>query len=54
MGKVIGSQEGTTSNIGGLTELPSVYYVVNGLSDEESQYWSKSNINEPNLLWEEE
>ena len=32
--------------------MPSVYEVVNGLNNGESQYWSKSNVNEPQLLWE--
>jgi len=34
--------------------MPTVYNVVNGLSNGDSEYWSKSNLNAPKLLWEEE
>lgn len=30
----------------------TIYYVVNGNSNEESQYWLSSNLDEPKLLWE--
>ena len=33
-------------------DMPTVYNVVNGLSDEESAYWSSTNVNAPKLLWE--
>ena len=32
--------------------MPTVYNVVNGLSDEESTYWSNTDVNAPELLWE--
>ena len=32
--------------------IPTVYNVMNGLSDDKSLYWSITNVNEPKLLWE--
>ena len=32
--------------------MTTVYNVVNGLSDEESTYWSNTDVNAPELLWE--
>lgn len=55
VGKFIGISLKTSitdfENVGVLTN--TLYYVVNGNSNENSQYWSNSNVNEPNLLWEE-
>ncbi len=56
LGKVIGFNNAGSayiSNLGVLTNMTTVYKVVNGLNDGTSSYWSKSNINQPSLLWEE-
>lgn len=34
--------------------MPTVYKVVNGLNEGESDYWSDSDVNLPKLLWEEQ
>lgn len=54
LGKIIGNQatNAVESNNGTLDEMPTVYYVVNGLSNEKSDYWSNTNLDEPKLLWE--
>lgn len=52
LGKIIGINEGEETNNGVLDEMPSVYYVVNGLCNEKSRYWSNSNLEQPKLLWE--
>lgn len=55
LGKIIGYNVAGSSNVtsvGVLSSMPTVYQVVNGLNEGESQYWSKSNENEPQLLWE--
>lgn len=57
-GKIMGYNESTDTaeeNNKVLTSMPTVYYVVNGLSDEEGQYWKKdnNNLNSPILKWEE-
>ncbi len=51
-GRIVGRQLGNVTNVDILQEMPNVYYVVNGLTDEKSKYWSKDNVNEPKLLWE--
>ena len=54
-GKIIGVNYNSNSadeNNGTLDEMPTVYYVVNGLSDGKSEYWSNSNPDQPKLLWE--
>lgn len=33
-------------------DMPTVYNVVNGLSDEKSAYWRNDDVNAPRLLWE--
>jgi len=57
LGKIIGYAYSTSTTYvtgnGILTTMPTVYNVVNGLSDADSQYWSKSDLNAPKLLWEE-
>ena len=57
LGKIVGMNSASSeniSNVNGLSSMPTVYNVVNGLSDGESSYWSYSNLNEPKLLWEKE
>ena len=57
LGKIVGmnsASSGNISNVNALSSMPTVYNVVNGLSDGESSYWSYSNLNEPKLLWEKE
>lgn len=57
-GRLIGNCYDTNTpyieNIWNYTEeyIPTVYNVINGLSDAESAYWSSTNVNEPELLWE--
>ena len=54
LGKILGNLPNnvTEENNDVLDEMPTVYYVVNGLSDGESEYWSNSNLDQPKLLWE--
>jgi len=56
VGQIIGETASTDTtyvdDIGVLTAMPTVYHVVNGMSDGDSQYWSKTNVNQPKLLWE--
>ena len=58
LGKIIGNAYSTSTTYvdgnGILTEMPTVYYVVNTLNSGESEYWSNSNLNEPKLKWENE
>lgn len=58
LGKFIGQAYSKNStyvnNVGVLETMPTVYNVVNGLSDEKSSYWSNTNLNEPKLLWEKQ
>lgn len=49
---LIGSKLGSTSNIGVLENMPTVYNVVNSLDDGDSQYWQKNDLNSPKLEWE--
>lgn len=57
VGKIIGNAYSTkttyVNNTDILTNMPTVYKVVNKLNDNESDYWSNINLNEPKLLWEE-
>lgn len=53
--KIVGNNLAGSSNVtdvGALSNMPTVYNVINGLSDSSSQYWSKSDLNSPKLLWE--
>ena len=56
IGKIIGqhSSNATYQNIGTLTasNMPTVYKVVNGLKDGNSEIWSNSDANAPKLKWE--
>lgn len=54
LGKIIGknSTGSIEENNGILDEMPTVYYVVNGLNDGKSEYWSNANPDQPKLLWE--
>ena len=57
-GKLIGYAYDTNTpyieNVYNETEeyMPTVYNVVNGLSDDASAYWSDADVNAPTLLWE--
>ena len=54
LGKLVGDAFGTgvTSNVSSLSSVPTIYNVVNNLSDEESKYWLETNKIEPQLIWE--
>lgn len=49
---LIGSSLGSINRIGILENMPTVYNVVNGLDDGDSQYWQKNDLNLPKLKWE--
>lgn len=49
-GKFIGYPSKNIDSVGILTN--TLYYVINGNNNGESQYWSNSNLDEPKLLWE--
>lgn len=59
-GKIYGAKSGTVTacaNVTGTVANPTVYYVVNGFSDAESQFWSNTNysneyLQTPKLKWE--
>lgn len=61
IGKYVGNADSSDTNyISGNIEITNgveditdtVYYIVNGMSDAESEYWSKNNLAEPTLKWE--
>lgn len=55
LGRVVGKNEATSqnvSNVGILSTMPTVYKVVNGLSEGKSEIWQNNNVDKPQLLWE--
>ena len=54
LGKIIGYniENAIESNNGILDNMPTVYKVVNGLKDGNSEIWSNSDLNAPKLKWE--
>ena len=49
LGKIIGLNWGTYSNVGELESMPTVYNVINRLSDSASDIWDNTNPNAPTL-----
>lgn len=62
VGTIVGYQTGTgkvnsCTNVSGSSPNPTIYYVVNGLNNEESDYWAKEvysneTLQTPKLKWE--